>query len=260
MPAILKNLMVSQPSAYAIVSHCCARTSCVSQALGRREGGLLPLLRHHVTIGNDNAVPYPAAHAVDVSTHPREFLMLNVEGPVTIYTDTRKAIRILGLQFLCVGVPTNLLLLAILCGPSGSRKGMIDLLPWSLLAVMPLFFLLVARSLTHQTRPIVSLSSLGITVNTLGTQVGFLCWSEIKDVYVYCLDERYVGITLNDPGTVYGRIGLKGSWLLRMNRLIAQLFKPFRIRVAPINIPQGYLPMSADELLTQIKAYRAIYS
>ena len=87
-----------------------------------------------------------------------------------------------------------------------------------------------------------------------------LRWDEIKDVYTYNLGYRLIGITLNDPKTVYRRLGLKRSWMLRANGLVAPLYKPFRVRVAPINIPQEYLPMSADELLVQIQTYRDAYS
>lgn len=48
--------------------------------------------------------------------------------------------------------------------------------------------------------------------------------------------------------------------LLRLNDLVIPLYKLIRIRVAHINIPQEYLPLSADELLAQINAYRATYS
>ena len=128
-----------------------------------------------------------------------------------------------------------------------------------LLAEIPILYWVMSRKLTRQTKPIVSLSSQGITINTIGTHVGFLRWDEIKDVYTYNLGYRFVGITLNDPNAVYARIGLKRSWLLRSNALVAPLYKPFRARVAPINIPQEYLPMSADELLAQIQTYRAAY-
>ncbi|MCW3096118.1 MAG: hypothetical protein JWL77_1736 [Chthonomonadaceae bacterium] len=37
-------------------------------------------------------------------------------------------------------------------------------------------------------------------------------------------------------------------------------YQLFRIRVAPINIPETYQPMSAEELLAQIQIYRATYS
>lgn len=185
--------------------------------------------------------------------------MLNVEGPVTIYTDTRKALRRLRLRVLCCA-PVFLIMFAILSMQTDPLDSITNLLRWILLAELPVLYFLVSRKLTKQTKPIVSLSAHGITVNTICTQVGFLRWDEIQDVYTYNMCYRFVGITLTDPSTVYGRIGLKRSWLLRMNGLFAPLYKPFRIRVAPINIPQGYLPMSADELLARIKEYRTLYS
>jgi hypothetical protein len=185
--------------------------------------------------------------------------MLNVEGPVTIYTDKRKAIRIVRLRCLCM-LPIFLIMFAILSVTLNPQDAFTNLLRWSLLAEIPILYFLVTKKLTGQIKPIVSLSSLGITVNLLGMRVGFLRWDEIKDVYTYRFGEGFVGITLNDPKTVYRRIGLKGSWVPRLNDLVAPLYKPFRIRIPPISIPQAYLPGSADELLAQIQMYRATYA
>ena len=185
--------------------------------------------------------------------------MLNVEGPMTIYADTRKATRIVRLRCLCV-LPFCLLMFALLSATLNPQDAVTNLLRWSLLAETPILYFLVMRIVIRQSKPIVSLSSLGITINLLGMRVGFLRWDEIKDVYTYRFGERFVGITLNDPKTVYRRIGLRGSLLLRMNDLVAPLYKPFRIRVPSVSIPAAYLPGTADELLTQIKSYRAIYS
>ncbi|MCW3099473.1 MAG: hypothetical protein JWL77_5091 [Chthonomonadaceae bacterium] len=185
--------------------------------------------------------------------------MLNVEGPVTIYTDKRKAIRIVRLRCLCL-LPISLLMFAWLTVAPHPQDSFNSLLSWILIVETPMLYFLVTRALTRQTKPIISLSSLGITVNLLGMRVGFLRWDEIKDVYTYRFCEGFVGITLNDPKTVYRRIGLKGSWVPRLNDLVAPLYKPFRIRIAPISIPQAYLPGSADELLAQIQMYRATYA
>ena len=185
--------------------------------------------------------------------------MLNVEGPVTIYQDTPKALRRLRIRCLCLA-PLFLIMFAVFGRLSNDLDVLTNMLRWVLLAEIPVLYFLVSRKLTRQTKPIVSFSSQGITVNTLCTRVGFLRWDEIKDVTTYNLGFRFVGITLNDPATVYRRLGLKDSWLLRLNGLVVPLYKLVRIRVAPINIPQEYLPLSADELLAQINAYRATYS
>jgi hypothetical protein len=193
--------------------------------------------------------------------------MLNVEGPVTVYLNTHKAIRLLRLRLLCVVVPTNVIFFAMLSTSLGPLDDFNKVLRWCLLAEIPILYLLVSRMLTRQTKPIVSLSSSGITVDTPGSRVGFLRWEEIKDVYIYNfgyffrgLGWRFVGITLNDAPAVCARIGLKRSWSLRLNGLVAPLYKPLRIRIAPVSIPQEYLLMSAEDLLAQIQAYRATYS
>ena len=216
--------------------------------------------------------------------------MLNIEGPLTIYTDTRKAmatpknyrftfrsllistepklwsdnslavpIRTLRLRCLCV-FPFCLVMFAMMSIDTNLLDAPGCLLRWALLAEVPILYFLISRKLTRQTEPILSVSSRGITVNTLGTRIGFLRWDEIKEIYSYRLGSRFVGITLNSPRTVYARIGLNRSLMLRMNDLVIPLYRLVRIRVAPINIPQGYLPMTGDELLAQIENYRATYA
>ena len=186
--------------------------------------------------------------------------MLNMQEPVTIYPATSKALRGARKRLLCIALPVNLTLFVMLSMSPLPLDGFTNLLRWMLLAELPLLYFMMARKLAQQTKPIVSLSSQGITVNALWSRVGFLRWDEIKDVHAYSLGYRFVGITLNDPKTVYRRIGLKRSWILRMNGAVVPLYKLFRIRVAPINIPQEFLPMSADELTAQIQAYRDAYA
>lgn len=186
--------------------------------------------------------------------------MLDVQEPLTIYSDTRKALHRLRLRCLCIGLPVVLLTFGMLSLSPFPAYGFLNMMRWILLAEIPVLYLLVSRKLKQQSKPIVTLSSQGMTIHTICTQMGFLRWDEIKDVYTYSLGYRFVGITLNDPKTVWARVGLKRSWLMQTNRFVAPLYRPFGIRVAPINIPQEYLPMSADELLAQINAYRAMYS
>ena len=186
--------------------------------------------------------------------------MLNVEEPVTIYPATSKALRGLRIRLLCFALPIILIMFAMLSLSPVPLDGLTNLMRWILLAEIPVLYFFVSRKLKTQTKPIVSVSSQGITVHTLCSQVGFLRWDEVKDVYAYSMGYRFVGITLNDPKTVYRRIGLKRSWMPRMNALVAPLHKPFRIRLAPINIPQEFLPLSADEMAAQIVAYKFMYA
>jgi len=181
--------------------------------------------------------------------------MLNVHEPLSIYMDKRKALRRIRPLFLWLS-PIWVLIFIMMCltPPHDFLTVLSSLL---FVAELPFSYFLYARSLKKQSKPIVSLSSQGITIDTLCTRIGFLRWDEITDVRA---NKRTVGITLNDPKTVYNRIGLKRSYLMRMNGLAAPLSNLLRIPVAPINIPQEYLPMSADELMLQIEAYRNFYS
>ena len=184
----------------------------------------------------------------------------NVEEVTTIYPDKRKALRGLRIRCLCAFVPIIALVVVLFSVAAVAGDGVLSLMLWCLLAEVPVLYLVMSRKIKAQTKPIVSLSSQGITINTTCSQIGFVRWNEIKNVHAYSLGTRFVGITLHDPKSVYGRVGLKRSGVMQMNELVVPLYKLLRIKVAPINIPQEYLPMSADQLLAQIEAYRAAYS
>ena len=186
--------------------------------------------------------------------------MLNIEEPLLIYTDTRKALHRLRVRILIIGLPIALFIFLLRSLPSIHLDAFARFMPWFLLIEIVVLYGLVSRSLKKQSKPIVSLSSQGITIHTLCTQVGFLRWDEIKEVRTFNLLFRFVGISLNHPKTVYQRLGLKRSWLMRMNGFVASVYNLFRIHLAPINIPQEYLPMSADELQAKIDSYRITFS
>ena len=185
--------------------------------------------------------------------------MMNVEAPMLIYPDTKKALRRLRIRML-IASPFFVALFLMLSLSPAPLDAFANSLRWILLAELPILYWLVSRSLKKQSKPIVSLSSQGITIHTLCTQVGFIPWDEIKEVKTYNLFYRFVGITLKHPGNLYQRIGLKRSFLMWTNGLIAPLYRLIGIPVAPINIPQEYLPMSADELQAKIDSYRTTYS
>jgi len=184
--------------------------------------------------------------------------MWNIDGPLMMYMDKRKALRILRLRILCVA-PFCIGMFALMSIPPPD-DAVLNFLRWTLLLETPVLYFLVSKSFAKQAKPVLSLSSMGITVNVLGCRVGYLPWDEIQDIYPFRFGERMIGITLKDPKKVYARLGLKHSLFPRMNALVAPLYKPFGIRIAPIIFPVAYLPVSADELLEQIRAYRPLYA
>ncbi len=184
--------------------------------------------------------------------------MLNVHEPLLIYMDKRKALQRIRPLFLWLSPFWALIFILMCLTPPHDFLTVLSSLLF--VAELPFFYFLFARSLKRQSKSIVSLSSQGITIDTQCSRVGFLHWDEIEDVYAYKLIHRMIGVTLKDPKSVFGRIGLKRSFMIRMKKLDILMFKPFGVRVAPINILQQYLPMSADELLLQIQAYRNTYA
>ena len=131
--------------------------------------------------------------------------------------------------------------------------------PWFLLGECALLYFLNVRSFKKQAKPIVTLSCEGIAVDTQATHLGMIRWDEIEEIRAYNFIYRYVGIVPKNSKSLAQRIGGKRAWLMSINTTCVPLYKPFGVFVAPINIPQVYLPITVDELFAHIRAYQAAY-
>jgi len=132
--------------------------------------------------------------------------------------------------------------------------------PWFLLAECALLYLIMARAHKKQTKPIVVLSAEGIAVDTTAAHVGLIRWEEIEEVRSYTLIYRYVGIVPRSTDALCRRLGGSRSWLLQVNAFCIPLYKLIGVFVAPINIPQVYLPITVDELTARIHTYQEAYT
>ena len=136
----------------------------------------------------------------------------------------------------------------------------LSVLPWFLVAECTFLYFMSVRSYKNQSKPIVTLSSEGIGVDTQGSHLVLIYWDEIEEVRNYNLIYRYVGIVPKNLNALIQRLGMRRAWLLRFNAACIALYKPFGLFVAPINIPQVHLSISADELLSHIQHYQRVYS
>jgi len=115
---------------------------------------------------------------------------------------------------------------------------------------------LTTRNLQKQEKPIVTLSREGITVHTMMQHIGLIRWEEIAEIRAYKFIYPFVGIVPKDPKILYRRAGFGASLMVRMNdACIRWFYKPLRIFVAPINIPEEYIPMSVEALMARIAIY-----
>lgn len=94
-----------------------------------------------------------------------------------------------------------------------------------MLMVIPFFFaflygglyLAIARSLRRMRDPILTLTPMGIIVNSQMTKIGLLRWHEIAEIRPYTLIYRLIGIVPHDVGAVARRIGGASAILLLLN-------------------------------------------
>lgn len=191
---------------------------------------------------------------------------------LVIYPDKRKMIRRLNMRGLCVLLPVVIgifvlfaflrrLILPAIPNPAHPVPPVIvtefTFAPWCVLVFYFAMYVTTLAVLQRQNKPLITISPEGLMIHTVATQIGLLRWEEIGEVRTYNLIYRYVGIVPRDPVALYRRLGSR-SLLLRLNSWCVPLYWLFGQFIAPINIPQEYLPMSADELATLIRDHRPL--
>ena len=125
--------------------------------------------------------------------------------------------------------------------------------PWFLFAEVVFLWLVVGRSCRRRQRD-------GAKANgSRPAHMGEMSWDEVGEVRCYTFLYRYVGVVPADTAALCRRLGPRRAWLLWMNAACIPLYKFFGLFVAPINIPQVYLPIPAEELASSIRSYQAAY-
>jgi hypothetical protein len=183
---------------------------------------------------------------------------------IVIFSDKQKMFRRIDLRFVLIVLPMYVAMFALFAylrrivpaeAPS-FIKSELTFLPWALIAFYVVIYAIITMSISRQRFPIVTISHEGLNIHTVATQIGLLRWDEIAEVRTYTFIYRYVGIVPRDLNGLSRRVG-SGAILLRLNSWCIPLYRLFGIFIAPINIPQEYLPMTADELADRIRAYRS---
>ncbi len=198
---------------------------------------------------------------------------IKTEGEsLVIYPDKRKMFRRLNMRAVFILLPVvagvfvlfaflRRLILPAIPNPAHPVPPFIvtefTFLPWCVLVFYFAVYVFTLAVLQRQNRPLITLSPEGLIIHTVATQIGLLRWDEIGEMRTYTFIYRYVGIVPRDPTRLYRRLGSR-ALLLRLNSWCVPLYRLFGQFIAPINIPQEYLPMSADELARLIRDYRPL--
>lgn len=208
--------------------------------------------------------------AENIATHGNN---IKTEGDsLVIYPDKRKMIRQLNMRGLCILLPVaagmfvlfgflKRLLLSTMPASVHSLPPFIvtefTFLPWCILVFYFALYVAMLAFLQRQSRPLITLSPEGLTVQGAGAQIGLLRWDEIGEVRTYTFIYRYVGIVPRDTAALYKRLGRR-SLPLRLTAWCIPLYRLFGIFIAPIGFSQECLPMSADELVILIRDRRPL--
>jgi hypothetical protein len=96
--------------------------------------------------------------------------------------------------------------------------------------------------------PMLVISEQGLFDNASAVGAGWLKWSEIKDVKINrFMSQRFLGIIPVDLNAVLGCMSVWKRVLMRTNARLVE---------APFNVPEAALPLSLEDLLVQINAFR----
>jgi hypothetical protein len=100
-------------------------------------------------------------------------------------------------------------------------------------------------------RPVPSLviSKESVFENASAVGVGMLRWSEIAEVKIYSfMKQRFLGVIPTNLDEVLQHQNTVKRWLMRVNRGLVE---------APINVPESALPVTLEDILSQINARRS---
>jgi len=151
--------------------------------------------------------------------------------------------------------------------------------PWEIPTWLPLFWVRVAllvipleiaaialltfrSSRSASEKPAVTLSPQGITVCTQLYDFGLIPWEEIGDIRVEKtrLTGSCIGIMPKNAWRLARRVPESLSTTLFWNDFFVRyLIRPLRLSVSTITIFEEELPVSVEEMLTQIAAYDAAH-
>jgi hypothetical protein len=96
--------------------------------------------------------------------------------------------------------------------------------------------------------PSVIINREGIFDNASALSAGMIRWEEIERIFIYkVMDKPFLGIVPVDIKTVLARQSSIKRLFFRMCEVVS---------TAPFAIPEGGLPMTAEELLAKIQLYR----
>ena len=129
------------------------------------------------------------------------------------------------------------------------------IIPFAIAVFYGTVYVLVRKSLTKMRDPIIVLSSEGSSVSAQMTKIGLIRWDEIADIRCYTMIYRLIGIVPKDVRAMSKRLRGGQAILLWANVACIPLYRLVGIFLAPINIAQEHLPVSADEVLYRINSY-----
>lgn len=192
--------------------------------------------------------------------------LISMDGDrLVILPDRRKMLRRVNLRAVFILLPVVVAIFALfaflgsLIAPPRppALEAEITFIPWFIFGLYATIYVAGVAAVRRQRLPIVTLSPVGISVQTMLTPVGLIPWDQVAEIRPYTMLYRYVGIVPRDLDGLCRRLGGRGALLIRANSWVAPLYDVFGLFVAPINIPQEYLPITANELADRIRDFRA---
>lgn len=195
----------------------------------------------HPSIGEP--VSWPAIEA-QLATDPHA---------IVVYPDKRKVVvQLMFVLAIIAGCSAGIILLFLFASGAVNIPILVSLAFFDIMGLLGLGFSL-RRSLSS--KPAICIYRDGIVDNVSlgGSGVGFIPWDEIEGSFVTktgrgagIFSQRRVVVLVTHPSALIARQSAGRRWMLR---------SLMRMTLSPVNLPDALLPIKADELEKQIRAY-----
>jgi hypothetical protein len=112
------------------------------------------------------------------------------------------------------------------------------------------------RAHTKSISPVIEMRPEGLVVHSMLTDFQLIQWNEIKEARAYRCIYQSVGIVPYDLKKTLARGSIAAQMIGWNNVVWAPIYRLFGCFLAPINIPEQYLPLSATDVAEQINLRR----
>ena len=199
--------------------------------------------------------------------------MSDLDTPDDIYivpynTNFSRRIGLLGLGIFVVGIGLAVAMLGFVWSTTSVAVGHVRLrsvIEHSapavviLVAEVVILSIVLVRHIRPRKHPIVTLRPHGIEIHSQYVDIGLLPWSEIESIQKFKFNSWQVGIVPRDIDSLLQQLAPRQQKVMVSLIRFADRLKARGRFISPINIPELYMHITADQLIDHIRAFQLRY-